>query len=215
MRRRKNKGDYLAYLTVKYDVHPDLLFCALLSAGEIGKAKCGTLSVECRGKVGNQIYFLIRNDSDVVAQFPVSEEFMAKQRNPIRNYMETDMVQNYKPDESEGPFYSKISDLKVGKKHVNLRAKVVKVSKPLYVSTKFGSQIRLAKALLRDETGEINLCLWRKQVEAVSKGDFIEVENVYVTNFRGVKQLTLSSKGTLKKVADAQQKDSLLLESSR
>ena len=211
MRKKKDAGEYLAYLTVKYDVHPDLLFCALLSAGEIGKAKCGVLSVECRGKVDEQIYFLIKEGSEVVAQFPVSEELLAKKRNPIRSYMGTNMVQNYKPEEPEKSAYSQIDDLKVGRTHVNLKAEVVKVSKPSYVSTRYGNQIRLAKALLRDETGEIKLCLWREQVEAVSKGDFIEVANASVTKFRDITQLTLGNKGTLK-IVNGPSEDSTLIE---
>jgi hypothetical protein len=206
MRRKKAEGEYLAFLTVKYDIHPDMLFCALLAAGEMGKAKCGELNVECRGKIDDKIYFLIKEGDQVVSQFPVGEEFLEKQRNPIRNFMETDMVQNYRPEEKEGKTYSQIEDLKVGATHINMKAEVLKVSKPTLVNTQYGNRIQMSKALIKDETGEINLCLWREQVDAVSKGDHIEVENASVTKFRGIKQLTMGSKGTLKIISDDEQK---------
>jgi replication factor A1 len=211
LRRKKGAGEYLAFLTVKYDVHPDVLFCALLSAGEIGKAACGPLSVECRGKIDDKIYYLIREGSEVVAQFPVSEELLARQRNPIRNYMETDMVQSYRPVESEKPFYISIEDLKIGKRNINLKAEVVEVSEPKLVGTQYGNRISLAKALLKDESGEIKLCLWRNQVDAVSPGDKIEVENASVTRFRGKKQLSLGNKGTIKILQTAEARSDSLL----
>jgi hypothetical protein len=212
--RKKGAGEYLAFLTVKYDVHPDVLFCALLAAGETGKATCGPLTIECRGRIDGKIYYLIKEGSDVVSQFPVSENFLASQRNPIRNFMETDMVQSYKPDEPEKPVFSQIEDLKIGQNHVNLRAEVKEVSKPQYVNTKFGNRIRLAKALLKDETGEINLCLWKEQVEGLFSGDRIEVENASVKKFRSKKQLTLGNKGTITVINDVEaEANSMLLES--
>jgi replication factor A1 len=204
LRRKKGAGEYLAFLTVKYDVHPDMLFCALLSAGETGKAKCGPLTIERRGRINDKIYYLIKEGSEVVSQLPVSEKFLARQMNPIRNFMETGMVQNYKPEEREKLVFSQIEDLKVGKTHVNLRAEVVEVSKPQYVNTQFGNRILLAKALLKDETGEIKLCLWKEQVDALSSGDRIEVENASVKKFRGEKQLTLGNKGTIAVVNNAE-----------
>ena len=200
MKRKKGAGEYLAFLTVKYDLHPDILFCALLTAGEIGKATCGSLSVDCRGKIDGKIYYLIKGGPEVVAQFPVSDEFLAKQRNPIRNFMSSDMVQNYKPEQHEQHFYSQIEDLQVGKNHVNLKAEVLEVSQPHYVNTRYGNRVRLAKALLKDQTGEINLCLWKEQVDAVSRGDKVEIENASVTKFRDKKQLTLGNNGTIRTI---------------
>jgi replication factor A1 len=200
LRRKKAEGEYLAFLTVKYDVHPDMLFCALLAAGEMGKAKCGELEVECRGEIDDKIYFLIREGDQVVSQFPVAVDFLEKQKNPIRNFMETDLVQSFRPEQPSGKFYSQIEDLKVGATHVNLKAEVLKVTEPTLVNTQYGNRIRMAKALLKDSTGEINLCLWRDQVETVSKGDHIELENASVTKFRGTKQLTTGNKGILKVV---------------
>jgi len=72
---------------VKYEVNPDALFCALLSAGESGEAKCGNLSIECRGKTKGKVIFLIKKDTEVVAQLSVSNIFLSQKGNPIRNFM--------------------------------------------------------------------------------------------------------------------------------
>jgi hypothetical protein len=214
LKRKKGAGEYLAFLTVKYDVHPDVLFCALLASGETGKATCGPLTIECRGRMDGKIYYLIKKGSEVVSQFPVSENFLASQRNPLRNFMETDMVQSYKPDEPEKPVFSQIEDLKVGQSHANLRAEVAEVSEPRYVNTQFGSRIRFAKALLKDETGEISLCLWKEQVDGLFSGDRIEVENASVKKFRGKKQLTLGNKGRITVINDVgAEANQMLLES--
>lgn len=211
MRRKKSEGEYLAFLTVKYDVHPDMLFCALLAAGEMGKAKCGKLNVECRGEIDGKIYFLVKDGNEVISQFPVTAEFLEKRKNPIRNFMETDLVQNYRPEGPEKKAYSQIEDLKVGATHVNMKAEVLKVSKPRLVNTQYGNRIRMAKAVIKDETGEINLCLWREQVDAVSKGDRIEIENASVTKFQNLKQLTMGHKGKMKIAGDETEQNSIFL----
>jgi len=202
LKRKKAAGEYLAYLTVKYDIHPDVIYCALLSAEESGKAQCGPLTVENRGKIDDKVYFLFKEGSDVVAQFPVSEELLAEQRNPIRTFMTADMVQNYKFEDPQEIIFSQIRDLKNKSTHVNLRAKVVKVSKPQFVNTQYGNRIPMAKALLKDETGEINLCLWQEQIDFVSRGDKIEIQNATVKKFRDKNQLTLGNKGTIKIIQD-------------
>jgi replication factor A1 len=188
----------LAFLTVKYDVHPDVLFCALLAAGEMEKAKCGPLSIECLGKVDGKTYFLIKEGSQVVSQIPISDELLASKVNPVRDFMEADIVQNYNPDEPGELVCSDIGNLKVGQTHVNLTAEVVDVSEPRQVHTKFGSNARLAKALLRNNTGEIKLCLWKELVDAVSVGDQVEIKDATVTKFEGKEQLALGRKGVVK-----------------
>ena len=197
MRRKKSAGEYLACLSVKYEVDPDAFFCALLSAGENRKARCSNLSIECRGKIKDNVIFLIKKDSEVVAQLSVSEEFLSQEGNPIRNFMETDMVRKYIAKKAKFPVSYSIGDLRVGMNHVNLKAKVLEVTKPRQVFTRYGNYASLAKALIGDETGKIKLCLWNDQIDAVSAGDNVQIENARASTFRGEKQLSLGKKGTL------------------
>jgi len=200
LRRKKSAGEYLACLSAKYEVDPDALFCALLSAGENRKSRCGNLSIECRGKTKGKIIFLITEDSEVIAQFPVSEKFLSRQGNPIRNFMETDRVRKYIAKKDRSPASRSIRDLRAGMSHVSLKAKVLEVTQPKHVVTRYGNLASLAKALIADETGKIKLCLWNEQIDSVAAGDTVQIDNARTSAFRGERQLSLGKKGTLNNI---------------
>ena len=202
LRRKKSIGEYLACLSAKYEIDPDSFFYALLSAGEKQKAKCRNLSIECRGKIKGKIIFLITEDSEVIAQFPVSERFLAHKGNPIRNFIETDNVRKHIGKRNSSAAASRsISDLRAGMNHVSLKAKVLEVSQPKHVVTRYGNLASLAKALLVDETGKIKLCLWNEQIDDVAAGDTVQIENARTSTFRGERQLSLGRTGTVSNIA--------------
>jgi replication factor A1 len=193
-------GEYLAFLSIKYEVDSDEFFYSLLSAGENQKAIRGSLSIECRGKTKNKIIFLIIRDSEVIAQFPVPREFLLKRGNPLRRFMDTDMIRRHLAKNERMSQSTSIRDLRTGMSHVNLKAKVLEVSQPKRVPTRYGNYASLAKALIADETGTIKLCLWNEQIDSVSVGDTIQIENARAFTFRGERQLSLGKKGTLNNV---------------
>jgi replication factor A1 len=200
MKRKKSAGEYLAFLSAKHDVDPDALFCALLSAGETQKSRCGDLSIECRGNVKGKVIFLITKDSEVVAQLSVPERFLSQEGNPIRNFMETDLIRKHVTKKTKLPASYSIGDLRVGMNNVTLKAKVLEVTEPKQVFTRYGNYASLAKALVADDTGEIKLCLWNDQIEAVSAGDTVKIENARISTFKGERQLSLGKKGTLNNI---------------
>jgi len=200
MKRKKSSGEYLAFLSAKYEVDPDTFFCALLSAGENRKSKCGNLSIEWRGKVKDKIMFLITNDSMVVAQLALSESFLTKEGNPIRTFMTTDMVRKYEAKKNRSPVSCSIQDLRAGMNHVNLKAKVLEVTQPRQVFTRYGNYASLAKAVIADETGRIKLCLWNDQIDAVSAGATVQIENARTSTFKGERQLSLGKAGTVSNI---------------
>jgi replication factor A1 len=87
-------------------------------------------------------------------------------------------------------------------KQVNLKARVVEIAKPTLVFTRFGNHASVAKALIADETGTIQLCLWNEQIDLISIGDTIQVENARTSTFRGERQLSIGKKGTLSNIGD-------------
>jgi hypothetical protein len=200
LRRKKSAGEYLAFLSAKYEVDPDALFYALLSAGENRKARCGNLSIECRGKIKGKVIFLITKDSKVVAQLSVSERFLSQEGNPIGNFMETDLVRKQRAKKIKSPVAHSIEDLRAGMKHVTLKAEVLEVTPPKRVVTRYGNYASLAKALIADETGKIKLCLWNEQIDAVSAGDTVQIENARTSTFKGERQLSLGKNGTLNNI---------------
>jgi len=95
----------------------------------------------------------------------------------------------------------KINELKLGMSNINLTAKVVDVSEPREVRTKFGYRTRVATATLEDDSGKIPLTLWGKQIEEIGEGDTVEIVNGYITEFRGELQLNVPRKGEIKKIS--------------
>jgi hypothetical protein len=201
MKRKKSSGEYLAFLSAKYEVDPDTFFCALLSAGENRKSKCGDLSIECRGKIKGKLIFLITGDSGVVAQLSVSENFLTKEGNPIRNFMGTDMVRKHEAKKTKSPVSCSIQDLRSGMNHVTVKAKVLEVTQPKQVFTRYGNYASLAKAVIADVTGKIKLCLWNDQIDAVSAGATVQIENARTSTFKGERQLSLGKTGTISNIA--------------
>jgi len=190
-------GEYLAFFSVKHSVDPDKLFQALVSAKEREKVLCGSLSIECRGRINDEKIFLIMNDSTLVAQFRVSESFLSERGNPLRKFMDCDRIRRYLARKADAFQSSFIGGLRVGMKHVNLSAKVLEISKSVSVSTRFGNSAILANALIGDKTGTIKLTLWDAQIGSVSVGDIVQIRDAQAFAFKGEKQLRIGRKGTL------------------
>ncbi|TRO44375.1 hypothetical protein E2P30_02050 [Candidatus Bathyarchaeota archaeon] len=197
MRQKPSIGEYLAFLSIKYEVNPERFLHALRSAKEHKKSRCGKLSVQCRGKVKNKFIFLIKRELEVVAQFPIDEEFLCNRNNQLENFTETDKIRRYLSKKDKKAAANSIKDLQTGMKHLNLKATVLDVEEPKDVITRYGNRASVAKALIADETGTIKLCLWNEQIDSVSVGDTVQIENAEVSSFRGEKHMTLGKTGTL------------------
>jgi len=202
LRNKASPGEYLAFLSIKYEVDPDKLFYALILAEENQKSRCENLSIECRGKTQNKAVFLIMEDSRVIAQFPIFAEFLLSQSNPIKGFMKTDRIQRHIAKKNNGSRFLLIRDLRSGMKQVNLRARVLEIPRSKLVFTRFGNYASVANALIADETGTIKLCLWNEQIDSIVIGDTIQVQNAQISTFRGERQLNIGKKGTLSSVKD-------------
>jgi replication factor A1 len=136
-------------------------------------------------------------DSKVVSQFPITKEFLFNKANPIRTLQRAEMFGRRAVKKPEAACSFQIKDLRVGMKKINLKAKVLEVAKPTFVFTRFGSYASVANASVADETGTVKLCLWNEQIEAVSTGDMVQVENAHMSLFRGERQLRIGKNGKL------------------
>jgi hypothetical protein len=197
MRDKASPSEYLAFLAVKYEVDADKFFDALVSAGKSHRATCGSLSIECRSKRGDRVVLLITVGSKVVAQFPISTEFLLRQDNPIKNIMTASFLCRRLAKKDRVSRSLQIKDLRIGMKSVNLRAEVVEMSEPVFVVTRFGNYASVSNILVSDETGKIKLCLWNEQIKSVSLGDTVQIENARIGAFRGERQLRIGRTGNL------------------
>ena len=174
----------------------------MVSAGKSRKSTCGNLSIECRDKKENKVVLLITKGPKVVAQFPVTREFLLEQNNPIRDARRTDLYGRHSVEKDGSQKSIQIKDLRIGMKSVSLKAKVLEVTKSTLVVTRFGNYASVANALISDETGKIKLCLWNDQINCVSVGDTVQVENARISAFRGERQLRVGKNGTLRVAQD-------------
>jgi ssDNA-binding replication factor A large subunit len=86
-------------------------------------------------------------------------------------------------------------------KSVSIKGRIIEISQPRQVMSRFSDRLnRVATAVIGDESGKINLALWNDQIDAISVNDEVQVDNGYVTEFRGMKQLNIGKYGTLKKL---------------
>jgi replication factor A1 len=197
LRQKKSVGEYLAFLSVKYEVNPEEFLYALRLAEEHKESRCDELSIQCRGKIKNNFIFLIKRESEVVAQFPISEEFLFNESNNLRNFMDAKEIRRYIARKARTATANTIKDLQTGMRHVNLKAKILEVAEPKHVFTRYGNHASVAKASIADETGTIKLCLWNGQIGSVSAGDTVKIENARVFAFKGERQMSLEKTGTL------------------
>jgi replication factor A1 len=203
--RQKNSStsEYLAFLSAKYEVDPDRLFYALVLAEESKKSVCGDLSIEWRGETRDKVMFLILTNSKVVAQLSVFKEFLLEKGHPIRDFMETDKIRRFITKRARQSYGLQIRDLRSGMAQVCLKAKVLEIPKPSLVYTRYGNYASVANALIADETGTIRLCLWNEQIQSISAGDTIQIENARASTFKGQRQLNIGRKGFLSSVAES------------
>jgi len=86
---------------------------------------------------------------------------------------------------------------------VCLKAKVLEIPKPSLVYTRYGNYASVANALIADESGTIRLCLWNEQIQSISTGDTIQIENARASTSKGQRQLNIGRKGFLSSVAES------------
>ena len=94
----------------------------------------------------------------------------------------------------------KISEIRPGMNNVNLKAKIVDLTEPREVMTKFGTSTTLTVATLEDDSGTIKLTLWGKDAQGIEQGSEVEIKDGFVKEFREESQLSVGKKGSIKVV---------------
>ncbi|MGD0451769.1 MAG: hypothetical protein ABSA79_12035 [Candidatus Bathyarchaeia archaeon] len=198
MRQKKSTlGEHIALLSVKHNIYPSEVFQALIKARHNETAVCGALEVEYRGKVKDEIIFLIKKENRAVAQFRVDEQFLLRKDNPFESWMSTDKITKKIAKQNTESVFTAVNALRAGMKRVNVKAEVLEIPKPVQVHTQFGNTVMVVNALVQDDTGKIKLCLWEGQINSITVGENIEIKNAHVCVFRGERQLRLGKKGVL------------------
>lgn len=93
---------------------------------------------------------------------------------------------------------SKMEDLHLGQQRVVVEGRVEKISDTRVVkSRRTQEELRVADAVLSDDTGSIKLTLWNDQIRQVEANSNIRIEEGYVKEFRGEAQLVVGKWGAI------------------
>ncbi|MEA3429871.1 MAG: SOSS complex subunit B family protein [Nanoarchaeota archaeon] len=94
-----------------------------------------------------------------------------------------------------------ITDLQPRQGKVDIIVEVVSME-DVREFNKFGKSGRVCNANVKDETGSIKLTLWNEDIDKVKPGMKIHIENGYVNEWQGEKQLTTGKFGKLEIVEE-------------
>jgi len=149
--------------------------------------------VRCREKIDGHAIFCITKDQDIVAQVKLTDgmlEYIPKTVPLNFQLAESTQIRKTPPAKAIG---LQIRDLTAGVKKVNLRAKVIEKPAAKKVFSKYGDVLLVSNIVVSDGTGTIILPLWNGQIDTISIGDMIQIENGWVKKFRGELQLRVHS----------------------
>ena len=181
---------YLAIIAMKYKIDSSELLDRIMEAWNQKESKIKQMTIKCRKKTEDSAIFLFTIDQKVVAQFPIPNKVL-QGKYELENY--TSMISK----RASTVVNPKIEDLRAGMKNVDLKVKVLEIPEPNRVYTRFGTPAYVSNALVGDETGKIRVSLWNQQINAVSEGDEIDIENGRVASFRGELQLRIGRNASL------------------
>jgi len=89
-----------------------------------------------------------------------------------------------------------ITELKAGMT-ATVEGEIVSIEPTREVRTRFGKPLRVANATLSDGSGEVVVTLWEADIDKVSIGDKITIENGWVSEFKGSLQITAGKQGKI------------------
>ncbi len=93
-----------------------------------------------------------------------------------------------------------IDELKPGMDHVNIKVKVLSTSEPKQITTGTGIKHDILEAEVEDETGSIMLVLWNEKILPIKVGDALQIENGFVSSFKGKWRINVGKYGTITKI---------------
>ena len=94
---------------------------------------------------------------------------------------------------------TKISELTARQGNVEVEGTISELGETR-VFNKFGKELKVANAILKDDSGSVKLTLWNDEIMRFKEGDVVKISNGYVNEFQGEKQLTAGKFGSIQKI---------------
>ncbi|MER3601110.1 MAG: DNA-binding protein [Nitrososphaerota archaeon] len=98
----------------------------------------------------------------------------------------------------------RITDLRDGMGKVTVRGTITRQIGIRDVTLRSGEPAKVGEFELEDESGKITLVLWNEDIDRVSPGDEVVIENGYVRTFKGELQLSVGKWGTLRLIRESE-----------
>ena len=189
---------YLIWVSKKYGLETHEFLECFLRAWNHGKSSYKGITIQCRQKTKDDGAFLVTQDQKVITQIHLSEE-------TVKHLPEIDLASlpwsesaTVRRTGKSTPVDMQIKDVSLGVRRVNLKAKVVEKSIARTVFSRYSNNpLGLSTSTISDGTGSIKLPLWNAQINMVSIGDTIQIENGRVRAFRGELQVSVGKAGKL------------------
>ena len=93
-----------------------------------------------------------------------------------------------------------IRDLKPGMSRVSMKVKIASVSEPKHVTSGKGVEHEILELEVEDETGSMAMDLWNEKIIPLNARDILQIENGFVTSFKGVWRINVGKYGEVTKV---------------
>jgi replication factor A1 len=84
--------------------------------------------------------------------------------------------------------------------HVNIKVKVVSTAEVQQVTTGKGIEHEIQELKVEDEAGSITLVLWDDKILPLKVGDLLQIENGFVTSFKGDWRINVGKYGEITKI---------------
>lgn len=92
-----------------------------------------------------------------------------------------------------------IIDLKPGMSQVNISVNVLNISETKQITTSAGIKHKILEVEVEDETGSMALVLWDERIIPLKVGDNLQIENGFVTSFKGERRINVGKYGDVAK----------------
>ena len=196
---------YLVRISKKYEIETFKFLKCIHRAWINGESFYDGTSVRRRQMADDIATFLITRDREIIAQVRLNSRVLDYLVRPeILNLRfegyPASKLKALQPEDLE------IKDLNSETRRFNLNAKVIEKSSPRTILTKWGDALQLSTATISDRSGTIKLPLWKDQVDLISTGDQLRIENARLKRFRGELQVKLDRLAKLRIIENEQKK---------
>jgi replication factor A1 len=196
---------YLVRISKRYEIETSKFLKCVHGAWTKGESYCDGVSIRRRQTTEDTATLLVAYDQKIIAQVRLTSRVIGHLVKPeiLNLRFEGYPAPKWKASQPEE---LEIKDLNSETKRFNLNAKVTEKSSPRTILSRWGSALLLSTATIADRSGTIKLPLWKDQVDMISVGDLLRIENARLNRFRGELQVKLDRLAKLRVVDDEQNK---------